>query len=106
MDDSPFLKGRSSFARRRRANKLGICKCGAICVEHEPNCRKQAISLHKIQRLEWVERGRVAESETLYPLLKYWISRVYPLCEHSMQLADNCYCVECLCDRLDLLVEE
>lgn len=103
MADTSFLKGRSSYAMRRRRDKLGICRCGTMFAEHPENCRKPAISSHKLMRLEWVRRGRVTSSETLYPLFNYWVSEAYGICEYSFEPLNNCFCVECICNRIDLL---
>nr|UIW14208.1 MAG: RNA-binding protein [Actinidia virus A] len=103
MDDPSFLTGRSTYALKRRREKLGICKCGTMFAEHPKNCRKQAISDHKLKRLEWVSKGRVTSSETLYPLFNFWVGNAYGLCEHTFEVLNKCYCINCLCDRIDLL---
>nr|WKT15094.1 MAG: RNA-binding protein [Grapevine virus M] len=64
MDDPVFLAGRSTYAKKRRAKRLGICRCGAI-MHNILGCNKQAISLAKSDRLDFVKYGRVIlEDET------------------------------------------
>nr|AOX49251.1 putative RNA binding protein [Grapevine virus D] len=71
MDDPSFLAGRSSYAKKRRAKRMNVCKCGAI-LHNKPDCRSKTISAHKIDRLEFVKRGRVTLwGET--PVYKTWV---------------------------------
>ncbi|ASJ27583.1 nucleic acid binding protein [Grapevine virus K] len=80
MDDPSFLAGRSSYAKKRRAKRMNVCKCGAI-MHNNPDCRKKAISGHKIDRLEFVKRGRVTLSgET--PVYRTWVRWVE--CEYGI----------------------
>nr|QIQ28222.1 putative RNA binding protein [Heracleum latent virus] len=92
MDDPSFLTGISTLAKKRRARKLGICNCGAMFATHNKDCRKKGMGLHYLMRLDWVRKGRVANSETLYPALVGWICKVYKLCEITMFKSDDCYC--------------
>jgi len=89
MDDPSLLTGRSTFAQRRRQKKLGICKCGAI-MHNEINCRKQAISLTKTVRLDFVKRGRVVvEDETPSGVLPGLVVAAYPQIKFEIRSNDK-----------------
>nr|QYA74697.1 RNA-binding protein [Grapevine virus H] len=64
MEDPVFLTGRSSYAKKRRRARLGICVCGSI-MHNIDNCNKSRLSSAKSDRLDWVKYGRVIlEDET------------------------------------------
>nr|QYA73873.1 RNA-binding protein [Grapevine virus A] len=74
MDDPSFLSGRSTFAKRRRARRMNVCKCGAI-MHNNKDCKSSSISGHKLDRLRFVKEGRVAlTGET--PVYRTWVQWV------------------------------
>nr|WIL96213.1 putative nucleic acid-binding protein [Carrot vitivirus 1] len=76
MDDPSLLNGRSTFAKRRRQKKLGLCRCGAF--HNVEGCRSKSISLVKMNRLDFVKKGRVViEDETTSGALPGLVARVY-----------------------------
>nr|WVH15872.1 p12 [Allamanda chlorotic virus B] len=80
MDDPSFLNGRSTYAKRRRARRMNVCKCGAI-MHNNSECRRSCIGGHKLDRLRFVKLGRVAiEGETpVYQTWCEWVRSEYHL---------------------------
>ncbi|AAX07263.1 RNA binding protein [Mint virus 2] len=77
MDDPSLLSGRSTYAKRRRKNRLNVCRCGAI-MHNNDNCRSKVGSLVKMNRLEFVQKGRVViEDETTSGALPGLVASTY-----------------------------
>nr|QBZ78385.1 nucleic acid binding protein [Grapevine virus H] len=90
MENPIFLAGRSSYAKRRRSKRLGICVCGSI-MHNINNCRRSSLSASKSDRLDWVKYGRVVlEDETrINSSIVRLVAHEYRLVDLQNKIDDN-----------------